>query len=396
MKNRIFLALIAVFICLSIGYGVTVSAFDEHRDGSNSAREEITIGDGNELARTPVDFYWRTSLYQVLYYSSEMPEDPMRITSLKLYNNFSSSDVLDKPLRIWMGNTRTSSLADNWIPTSQMSLVFDGTVSFPAGQHTITIPLDNAHQYLPTYNLVMMVFRPLDDEHYSMSDKFRAQTDNSHLRARYVTSDSDVINPSSPPDAANYTGQYPKISFLMELSYDSMVSGVVYNEAGQGLEGVQISLNAGEFETLTNQYGYYQFESLGPGEYQVLLQLEGYHDVTGTFTVDGINDLVQDYVMHKKPDSADDNVQVAKLPLLYVYPNPFKQGCSMSYEVPKSSRVSISIYNIKGQLIRQLKDEMQSSGSYTMDFDAQSMAAGIYLIRTQIGSQYHINRVLRL
>jgi hypothetical protein len=266
-------------------------------------------------------------------------------------------------------------------------------VSFPAGQNTITIPLDTPFQYSATYNLVMMVFRPMDDEHYTMSDKFKAQTD-SRLRVRYITSDSEEINPASPPATTHYTGQYPQISFLMELSYDSLVSGVVSNESGQGLEGVQISLNGGEFETSTNQYGYYQFEGMGPGDYQVLLQLAGYQDLTDTFTLDGIDDLVKDYVMQEKQDSNDANVQVPRL--LRVYPNPFKRGCKMSYELPKAARVKIAVYNLRGQLIRQLKDEPQSSGSYTVSFEGHDLPAGIYLIRTQIGNQFHTGRILKL
>jgi len=393
MRNTVLLALIAVIACVGVAYAGTVSDFYRLSGSPGPPRTEVTIGEGNELARTPVDFYWLTSLYQVLYYASELPETPMRITSLKLYNNFSSTDVLDKPLRIWLGNTRTASLADDWVSGSGLSLVFDGIVSFPAGQNTITIPLDTPFQYSATYNLVMMVFRPMDDEHYTMSDKFKAQTD-SRLRVRYITSDSEEINPASPPATTHYTGQYPQISFLMELSYDSLVSGVISNESGQGLEGVQISLNGGEFETSTNQYGYYQFEGMGPGDYQVLLQLAGYQDLTDTFTLDGIDDLVKDYVMQEKQDSNDANVQVPRL--LKVYPNPFKQGCKMSYELPKAARVKIAVYNLRGQLIRQLKDEPQSSGSYTIGFEGHDLPAGIYLIRTQIGNQFHTGRILKL
>ena len=392
MRNRLLLALIAAIACMSLAYGGIVADFGSH---SRMDDTEITIGEGNELARNPVDFYWRTSLFEVLYYASEMPETPMLITSLKLYNSFSSSDVMNKPLRIWMGNTRATSLAENWISASHLSLVFDGMVSFPSGQNTITIPLDNPFQYSATYNLVMMVLRPMDDEHYSMSDKFKVQSD-TRLRSRYFTSDSDEINPSSPPTGASYGSQYPMISFLMEVSYETMVSGVVYNESGQGLEGALISLNGGDFEATSNQYGYYFFENLWPGDYQVLVQLEGYYDITQTITLDGINDMVLDFTMQKKPDSTDDQVQAAPIPLLSVSPNPFKQACLLSYEVPKSAPVRIAVYNIKGQLIRQLKDESQSSGSYTINFDGGNLPSGVYLIRTQIGEQRFTTRMLKL
>lgn len=392
MRSRFLWALVAVIACMSLAYGGNITNFGRPAGLSET---EVTIGEGNELARNPVDFYWRTSLFQVLYYAQEISETPMQINSIKLYNNFTSNEIMDKPLRIWMGNTRVSSLADNWISTVHLTPVFDGMVSFPGGQHTISIPLDNPFQYNATYNLVLMVLRPMDDDHYSMSDKFKAQSD-TRLRTRYFTSDSEEINPSNLPAGAYYGSQYPKISLLMELSYDSMVSGVVYNGAGQGLEGALISLNKGAFETTSNQYGYYEFTGMWPGEYQVLVRLEGYHDITDTITLDGVNDLVLDFTMQVNPGSADDQVQPAPVPLLSVTPNPFKQACSLSYEVPKAARVKIAVYNLRGQLIRQLKDEAQSSGSYNISFDGRDLPAGVYLVRAQVGERCFTTRMLRL
>ena len=64
--------------------------------------------------------------------------------------------------------------------------------------------------------------------------------------------------------------------------------------------------------------------------------------------------------------------------------------------LPKAARVKIAVYNLRGQLIRQLKDEPQSSGSYTVSFEGHDLPAGIYLIRTQIGNQFHTGRILKL
>ena len=399
MRKRFLLAFTASIACLSLAFGLNIIDFDENSQSSSLQRTEITIGEGNELARMPMDFYWKTSLYEVIYFASELPDTPMLITSIMFYNNFSSSDVFDKPMRIWLGNTRSSSLAQSWISASQLTPVFDGTVSFPFGQNTISIPLDTPFQYAATYNLVMMVQRPWDDDYYSMSDQFKAQSDNS-LRARYVTSDSEQLDPSNPPAAANYGGQFPKTGFLMELSYDSTLSGIVTDEQGFGLSDVQISLNDGEFETHSNQYGYYEFTGMDPGEYVILLSLQDYVDIQESFTLDGVNDLVLDFVMYIKQESADETSPALQIPHLKVFPNPFSQSCSMSYELPKADRISISIYNLKGQLIRHLKDELQGSGTHTIHFDGktasgQDMVAGIYLIKTQIGNQYQLSKLLK-
>ncbi len=71
------------------------------------------------------------------------------------------------------------------------------------------------------------------------------------------------------------------------------------------------------------------------------------------------------------------------------YPNPFNPSSKIRYDLPKSSFVKISVYDILGKEIAILVNEEKNSGSYEVTFDANGLASGIYFytIRTKEFSQ---------
>ena len=73
------------------------------------------------------------------------------------------------------------------------------------------------------------------------------------------------------------------------------------------------------------------------------------------------------------------------------YPNPFNPSTIISYSLPQASEINIIIYNMLGQKIRSLMDELnQSAGTYTTQWDGRDDAgkqvtSGIYIYRMQAG-----------
>ncbi|MDD2332639.1 MAG: choice-of-anchor D domain-containing protein, partial [Candidatus Cloacimonetes bacterium] len=171
----------------------------------------ITVGSGNEQSRVPVDMYWMNSLFETLYYPTELGVLGT-ITALSFYNNF-STNLPNKPTKIWLGSTQLEDLSGGWIPSSQLTLVFDGTVNYPSGENTITIPLQNPFPYTGG-NLVMMVNRPMDTTYFSSLDNFYAQTVGNN-RALRVQADGTTYDPANPPTGITPTGQFPKTAFHM-------------------------------------------------------------------------------------------------------------------------------------------------------------------------------------
>jgi hypothetical protein len=69
--------------------------------------------------------------------------------------------------------------------------------------------------------------------------------------------------------------------------------------------------------------------------------------------------------------------------LLQNYPNPFNPSTKIVYSVPERSSVRISIYNILGQEIRNVVNNVAETGYYEQVFDASGLPSGAYLYRIE-------------
>jgi hypothetical protein len=67
------------------------------------------------------------------------------------------------------------------------------------------------------------------------------------------------------------------------------------------------------------------------------------------------------------------------------YPNPFNPVTTISYELPKDSDVTLTIYDITGRLIETLVDQKQNGGHYSVQWDAFQYSSGVYIYRIQAG-----------
>ena len=64
------------------------------------------------------------------------------------------------------------------------------------------------------------------------------------------------------------------------------------------------------------------------------------------------------------------------------YPNPFNPATTIRFALPEESTVRLSIYNLLGQEVNVLmNNEVQSAGSYSLNFDASRLPSGIYFYR---------------
>lgn len=60
------------------------------------------------------------------------------------------------------------------------------------------------------------------------------------------------------------------------------------------------------------------------------------------------------------------------------YPNPFNPVTKISYEIPKTSLVSLKIYDVLGKLVEQPVNEVKQAGDYSIEFDASNLSSGVY------------------
>jgi plastocyanin len=65
------------------------------------------------------------------------------------------------------------------------------------------------------------------------------------------------------------------------------------------------------------------------------------------------------------------------------FPNPFNPTTRINYQLPFKSRVTLKVYDMLGQTLTTLTDEVQNSGFKSVEWNANNAASGIYFYRLQ-------------
>jgi hypothetical protein len=144
---------------------------------------------------------------------------------------------------------------------------------------------------------------------------------------------------------------------------------------------------------VTEDDGSFVIEGLPPGSYHLVADKEGYAASTAPdVTVDGSNGYQSSgngvTVVPTEILGVKDNTR--RLPSSYQlhqnYPNPFNPTTAFKIDLPKSSQVSVVIYNLLGQKVAVLTIATLAAGSYSIswngrDESAMSVSSGIYFAR---------------
>ena len=72
--------------------------------------------------------------------------------------------------------------------------------------------------------------------------------------------------------------------------------------------------------------------------------------------------------------------------LMQNYPNPFNSTTTINYSLPKTSFVTIKIYNVLGKGVATLLKEKKSPGNYKVELNTNNLPSGIYYYKMQTNS----------
>ena len=78
------------------------------------------------------------------------------------------------------------------------------------------------------------------------------------------------------------------------------------------------------------------------------------------------------------------------------YPNPFNPSTTIKYELPKSSMVRLSVYDMLGREVSVLVNEGKNAGSYEVKFSAAGLSSGVYCYRLQAGDFVQTKKLMLL
>lgn len=75
-------------------------------------------------------------------------------------------------------------------------------------------------------------------------------------------------------------------------------------------------------------------------------------------------------------------------------PNPFNSETLIAYDLPGEMRVRLEIFNIRGQFIRELRNELQGGGRHFVTVRSRDLPTGIYIYRLVAGDQVRTRKFM--
>ncbi len=81
------------------------------------------------------------------------------------------------------------------------------------------------------------------------------------------------------------------------------------------------------------------------------------------------------------------------------YPNPFNPTTTISFNLKKDAHTNVSVYNVKGQLVKTLADEKMQAGKRTLTWEgdnnsSKSVSSGVYFIKVQSGETTDVKKAV--
>ncbi|HLP16101.1 MAG TPA: T9SS type A sorting domain-containing protein [Bacteroidota bacterium] len=82
--------------------------------------------------------------------------------------------------------------------------------------------------------------------------------------------------------------------------------------------------------------------------------------------------------------------------LMQNYPNPFNPSTIISYSVPEKVFVTLSVYNVLGQVVATLVRQEQTAGTHAINWNVSglNLSSGLYLLHLQAGSFTDVKKML--
>jgi hypothetical protein len=80
------------------------------------------------------------------------------------------------------------------------------------------------------------------------------------------------------------------------------------------------------------------------------------------------------------------NAEPTNFALMQNYPNPFNPSTKIIYYLPLWEKVKLTVYDVLGRQVKELVNDNQPAGSYTVEFNGADLTSGVYFYKLEAGS----------
>ncbi|MEO8233056.1 MAG: T9SS type A sorting domain-containing protein [Ignavibacteriota bacterium] len=162
----------------------------------------------------------------------------------------------------------------------------------------------------------------------------------------------------------------------------------------QGIDGITVlakSLSNNQIYSYNfgKEDGRFNINNLPYGSYQLVAQKVGFENaLSNVFTISPQNQ--NQYNLNVQFLLTDVEVEEKVIPvdikLYHNYPNPFNPSTTISFSLPNSQLVKITVYNTLGQRVSEISHQVFSSGLNQVNFNAKGLSTGIYFVSLETKS----------
>ncbi len=146
------------------------------------------------------------------------------------------------------------------------------------------------------------------------------------------------------------------------------------------------AVKPGESESTMLRFSAKDFE---PGVHKTLMTVRTNNDGDNSFEIPielTVNTLV----------SNEEDLVVEQFRLDQNYPNPFNPSTNITFNLPEASEVTLQVLDILGRKVATLVNGKLSAGAHNINFDASSLASGMYIYTIQTGAYTATRKMMML
>ena len=195
---------------------------------------------------------------------------------------------------------------------------------------------------------------------------------------------NDIAINTDNVNGTTYDFRIPGINYedhILSLSFDMELSEAGVAEIVNLPEGYVSGIN--RIDSLHYRIGVINAEGLSSED--MLFRIE-FAEELGSVTLSNIR--LNGKLLDGTTGINSENEAIKEFRLVGNYPNPFNPSTKIAFELPKRSRVEITIYNLLGQRVATLVNREYKRGRYEVQWDAgnSGISSGVYIAVMKAGN----------